>query len=229
VTTHYLPLSRDGEKGIDVWLALEAFELAIHKRFDVIVLVASDGDFLPLVRKLNTLGMRVMVLGWDFKYVDQNGNDRETRTAQVLLDEVTYPILMNPIIEDRTRRNDPLLNGLFVPRRETFAATPAVSMQPPAYPPVTTATGTGTIQNLKNGYGFICSDQGGPNMFFFHAEVLEADFLELRVGDRVEYQDGQNDRGPCAKQVRRISAVGANSPDGSGLVDYGNGLSESKA
>src|SRR5262249_46495342 len=29
VTTHYLPMSREGEKGIDVWLALEAFDLAI--------------------------------------------------------------------------------------------------------------------------------------------------------------------------------------------------------
>lgn len=30
VTTHFLPLSPQGEKGIDVWLALEAFELAIY-------------------------------------------------------------------------------------------------------------------------------------------------------------------------------------------------------
>ncbi len=36
VTTHYLPLRNFGgrreEKGIDVWLALEAFELAIYKK-----------------------------------------------------------------------------------------------------------------------------------------------------------------------------------------------------
>src|SRR5262245_58292308 len=29
VTTHYLPLGPDGEKGVDVWLALEALELTI--------------------------------------------------------------------------------------------------------------------------------------------------------------------------------------------------------
>jgi hypothetical protein len=40
VVTHYLPLGPEGEKGIDVWLALEAYELAIYKRFDVSVLVA---------------------------------------------------------------------------------------------------------------------------------------------------------------------------------------------
>lgn len=73
-----------------MWLALEAYELAIYKRFDVSVLVACDGDFRPLVRKLNTLGTRVVLLAWDFKYFDATGQERETRTAQVLLDEVSY-------------------------------------------------------------------------------------------------------------------------------------------
>ena len=88
VTTHYLPLSPDGEKGIDVWLALEAMELALFKRFNVVVLVVCDGDFLPLVRKLNTLGTRVAVLAWDFQYVDGNGNDR--------------PFLLDPSVLGRT-------------------------------------------------------------------------------------------------------------------------------
>ena len=80
----YLPLGPEGaEKGIDVWLALEAFELTIYRRYDVSVLLACDCDFLPLVRKLNTIGTRVMFLGWDFSYVDRNSQDRETRTSQV--------------------------------------------------------------------------------------------------------------------------------------------------
>jgi cold shock CspA family protein len=211
VTTHYLPLTREGEKGIDVWLALEAYELAIYKRFDVIVLVVCDGDFLPLVRKLNTLGTRVMVLGWDFQYVDTNGNDRETRTAQVLLDEVTYPIMMHPIVEDRARLRDPLVNGLFVPRKE-FAFPPNAARPAGSSLPAPTAAApsgpviNGWIQTLKNGYGFIVSDQGGPNMFFFHEDVFDIDFFDLKPGDRVQYVLGQNDRGSCAKEVRRIAA-----------------------
>ncbi len=216
VTTHYLPLTREGEKGIDVWLALEAFELAIYKRFDVIVLVVCDGDFLPLVRKLNTLGTRVMVLGWDFRYIDPNGNDRETRTAQVLLDEVTYPIMMHPIVEDRARLRDPLINGLFVPRKE-FGSSPLIprpAALAPASPSQQTplpggekgaSASTGWIQTLKNGYGFIVPDQGGSNMFFFHEDVFDVDFLDLKTGDRVQYVVGQNDRGVCAKEVRRLA------------------------
>ncbi len=207
VTTHYLPLAREGERGIDVWLALEAFELAMYKRFNVSVLVASDGDFLPLVRKLNTIGTRVMVLGWDFRFVDQNGNERETRTAQVLLDEVTYPIMMSDVIENRARQTDPIVNGLFVPRKDYAAAPVRPVATPPAAAPATGAppVSTGTIQTLKNGFGFITPDQGGPNMFFFHLDVLDDDFLDLRAGERVEYVLGQNERGPCAKQVRRVA------------------------
>ena len=106
-------------KGIDVWLALETYELAIYKRFDVIVLIACDGDFLPLVRKLNALGARVMLLGWGFSYIDQSGKDRETRTAQVLLEEVTYPVLMHQIIDDRSRKGDQRIDQLFVPHKES--------------------------------------------------------------------------------------------------------------
>ncbi|MDR3115697.1 MAG: NYN domain-containing protein, partial [Treponema sp.] len=100
IVTHYLPL-RYGEnnvwqeKGIDVWLALEAYELAIYKRFDVLVLVAGDGDYVPLVRKLNTLGTRVMLICWDYSYYNENGALAETKTSRQLLDEVLYPVLMH--------------------------------------------------------------------------------------------------------------------------------------
>ena len=64
VQTHYLPVKdlqgRKREKGIDVLMALETFELCIYKRYDVIALVASDGDHLPLVRKLHTLGCKTL-------------------------------------------------------------------------------------------------------------------------------------------------------------------------
>jgi cold shock CspA family protein len=201
VTTHYLPISTEKETGIDVWFALEAFEQAIYKRFNVCVLIACDGDYVPLARKLNTVGARVMVLGWDFKYVDDQGEERETRTSQWLLGEVTYPVLMSNIIEDRTRRNDPLINALFVPRKDFSSGSPVLGEH------TTTAPANsfeGTIQTLKEGYGFITSSDPaspGQTFFFFHAEVLNADFNDLKPGDHVRFQLGTNPRGPCAVQV----------------------------
>jgi len=218
ITTHYLPLSPNGEKGIDVWLALEAFEQSIHKRYDVTVLVACDGDFQPLVRKLNSIGTRVMVLAWDFKYIDQNGEDRETRTAQVLLDEASYPVMMSRAIDDRSRHHDPLINGLFVPKSDynnSFASTPSRSRSysddqdararldntEPDQPRL-----QGRIQNIKNGFGFITPDEGGPNLFFYHLDVEGVAFTDLYIGETVSYVMGRNNRGPCAMLVARVEA-----------------------
>jgi hypothetical protein len=142
VTTHYLPLGPDGEKGIDVWLALEAYELSIYKQFDVLVLVACDGDFRPLLRKLNTVGTRVMLLAWDFEYTDRHNVQKLTRTAQVLLDEATYPVLMHQIIDDRSLRNDQQINKLFLYPKDEQAILNAISYGTPM--PVASSTTTPT-------------------------------------------------------------------------------------
>jgi cold shock CspA family protein len=114
VITHYLPMRRGSEKGIDVWLALEAFEQTLYKHFDVLVLIAGDSDFVPLARKVNSLGTRIMVLGWDFVYTDATGQERETVTSKLLLDEVSYPVMMNEVIDDAAKRDNPAVRTLFV-------------------------------------------------------------------------------------------------------------------
>lgn len=200
IITHYLPLSGGGEKGIDVWLALEAFELAIYKRFDVSVLIAGDGDYLPLIRKLNTLGTRVMVLGWDFAYVDNDGTERTTRTAQTILNEATYPILMNNVIDDRSRQSDPLIENLFF--KPKYKPDTSEEKQPMAH----SSNKTGIIFNIKDGYGFINPDEGSENIFFHYTDVTGCDFNELKNNDKVQFQEGENDKGVCAKMVKRIDA-----------------------
>ncbi len=129
VVTHYLPVKTyqgfRQEKGIDVWLALEAFELAQYKRFDVVVLITSDGDYVPLIRKLNTVGSRIMVLSWDFEFQNEQGEKQVTRTSQDLLEEVSYPVAMHELIDNRIRKNDPVIQNLFVKQaqaRPTFTA-----------------------------------------------------------------------------------------------------------
>jgi len=113
IATHYFGIDTrqqpPKEVGIDVWLALEAYDLAVHKKFDVLALVGSDSDYVPLVRKLNSIGTRVMLLAWDFQ------TDRsQTRTAQGLINECSYPIMMHDEIDNRAKQQDPLITGLFV-------------------------------------------------------------------------------------------------------------------
>lgn len=139
VVTHYLPVKTyqgyRQEKGIDVWLALEAFELAQYKKFDVVVLITSDGDYVPLIRKLNTLGSRIMVLSWDFEFLNEQGEKQVTRTSQDLLEEVSYPVGMHALIDDRSRKNDMSIQNLFVKpqARPTFTAPPAGNVNGSSY------------------------------------------------------------------------------------------------
>lgn len=210
VTTHYQPIRTFGthrsEGNTEVWLALEAFELAIHKRFDVVVLIASDGDYVPLVRKLNTLGTRVMVMSWEFSYVDDQGRDRVSQTSRDLIAEAAFPVFVNEQIDSAPEGTDAVIDALFVPRREERFVPPTPVPRRPEREEVdynsfnsADANGngprkTGTIKALKDSYGFINSYP--RDAFFFHTNISNYDFGDLQVGDEVEYteettQDGR--------------------------------------
>ena len=200
VITHYLPLvsvsGRKREKGIDVWLALDAFEMALYKKFDIVVLIASDGDYVPLARKLNTLGTRVMVLAWEFEYNDDFGNLRTTRTSQDLLREVTYPVLMHELIDNPTEDNQDLIDSLFVHKNteETNHAGGENEGENRHNKPQRSThnlidDGKFHLSNiiaLKPGYGFI--EYPDNNLFFHYSEVEGVDFNDLRVNDPVRFQ-----------------------------------------
>ena len=207
VTTHYLPVrttffGQRQERGIDVWMALEAFELALHKQFDVLVLIASDSDFVPLVRKLHTLGVRVMLFAWDYDFYDEEGRRRSTVTSQALWEEVTYPLAMQDVITDD---NDPQfpVNRLFVERKRNLPNAPAEGEEPE---PVVEdgESKRSTIFSLKDGYGFVNFPQTN-NLFFHFSFLVDTDFNDLREGDMVEFTLSKNDRGePIARNVKLI-------------------------
>lgn len=223
VITHFLPLNTraNGEKGIDVWLALEAYEMAALKQYDLLVLIACDSDFVPLVRKLNAMGTRVMVMAWDFEYVDEFGNRRVTVTAQTLINEASYPVNMHDIIDDKTRLNSTLLENLFVPgsssdyesnnnhysnhHRGEHPHNGGSNSQYQSRPieqkhPQRDKRLVGQVQNVKEGYGFIETDSPGRNLFFYWEDV-DGDFNEIQPGDWVEYSLGYNHRGECAIEI----------------------------
>jgi uncharacterized LabA/DUF88 family protein/cold shock CspA family protein len=210
VITHYLPLKTRGgrleEKGIDVWLALEAFELALYKKYNVVVLIASDGDYVPLVRKLNTLGTRVMVLSWDFEYRTDAGKEMVTRTSQDLLEEVTYAVPMHEIIENRAKRNDPIINNIFVQDAPKYVDNRESDNK----------IRQSTIVSVKNGYGFIYARP--DNLFFHYSDVVEGDFNELADGDSVEYMIGRNREG--GEVARNVKKIRTQPIDNSGNSEY---------
>lgn len=42
-----------------------------------------------------------MVLGWGFEYTNDFGKEMTTRTSQDLIEEVSYPVAMHEIIDNR--------------------------------------------------------------------------------------------------------------------------------
>jgi cold shock CspA family protein len=215
VVTHYLPLGSHGEKSIDIWYALEVYEQAVAGKFDVVVLVASDGNFVALARKLNALGVRVMVLGWDFS-VESNGVTKETVTSQRLLSEVSYPLLMSDLVNQGLVDNDPAIEALFVSVREDRRKDlmpeddiPHGVSAPSDYNPQDDEhfgeEMQGSIKAIKNGFGFITPEDQSEDLYFYWADLENCDFAELQEGDEVVFEKSGNQRGPCAKRIELLA------------------------
>jgi len=188
IVSHYLPL-RFGdnntvqEKGIDVWLALEAYELAIYKHFDILVLVAGDGDYVPLVRKLHTVGTQVMLICWDFSYHNENGDVVETKTSRQLQEEVFFPVLMCQRIE---QNDSDYIKELFVTEKN-YEKFPVVNLKTEIFPLPEQEELVSTIYSINpNGFGFI-KDEERNNVFFHYSRVTNCEFYELKFGMKVKF------------------------------------------
>ena len=216
IVSHYLPLRYAGdgvaaqEKGIDVWLALEAYELAIYKHFDILVLIAGDGDYVPLVRKLHTLGTQVMLVCWDFSYHNESGDVVETKTSRQLLSEVFFPVQMNQKID---QGHNEYIKDLFVQERTPERGGPEWVNSPgpsakPETPAETVEECVSTICNVSpNGFGFIKDDEKN-NIFFHYSRLANCDFSELKVGMKVRYtieedeERSKRNETPCYRATR---------------------------
>ena len=64
------------------------------------------------------------------------------------------------------------------------------------------ATGTVKFFNDQKGFGFITQDDDA-NELFVHVSAVQSG--TLNEGDKVEYEVGQGQKGPCATNVRTIS------------------------
>ncbi len=65
------------------------------------------------------------------------------------------------------------------------------------------AEGTVKWFSEKKGYGFIQQD-GGEDLFVHHSAIDMPGFKTLNEGDRVSFEVEDSDRGPKAKNVKKI-------------------------
>ncbi len=201
LVTHYFPIKsfhgKREEKNVDVHLALEAYDMATCGKMDVMVLIASDGDFVPLIRKINAMGVRVMLISWDFEFTNDEGQRMVTKTSQALIKEVSYPLQMHEMIDSRQGSIDPLLVNLFVPDDNPGSTADRGNEA------VNEEVQEGEILSLKNGYGFI--KYPNNNLFFHYTDVENVDFNDLITGDMVIFTVERKFNGQdVAKNVRKV-------------------------
>lgn len=89
------------EKGIDVWFALETYELAMYRDFDFIVMITGDADYEMLARKIKSLKKPAILLSWHY--------DQQNPTAKALKEEISYHIDINSLL-----KTDPTLPGRII-------------------------------------------------------------------------------------------------------------------
>ena len=221
VTTHFWPITDGIEKSVEVALSLEAYEMTHMKNYDVCVLVAGDSDYTPLVQKIQATGTRVMVLGWEFDFVNERGTHHETHVARKLMSSAVYPILMSDVIETQNYGPGAPLS-LFVSRApETYGEDNDKSywsdqnddeQQEQAEAPVQEqevelreGEKLGKIVLINSqGWGFIAPETGDVDIFFHYADLVDASFDKLRHNNRVCYVEGQNEKGAIAREIRVI-------------------------
>ena len=94
---HLREVEKDGkmtiiEKGIDVWFALEAYEIALFREFDYVVLITGDADHEMLIRKLKAIKTKPILLTWNL--TEQNA------TSRLLSEEAFEHIELSDVVEE---------------------------------------------------------------------------------------------------------------------------------
>ena len=133
IVPHYLELSetlrpestendpqyRLMQKGVDVHLALDVLDYAHDNRLDIAVLVTGDGDFVPLVRKVTSLGGQVLLAHFTIdQWVDDNGfHHKPTYASRALIDCASWTLDFNQLVRDPNWKAE-VKSLFFVPKSE---------------------------------------------------------------------------------------------------------------
>ncbi len=99
------------EKGVDVWFALEAYELATFRKFDYVVLITGDADHQMLIHKLKALKTKTVLLTWNICDMDA--------TSGTLSEEAGRHWELSEIVD-----NNPQLKRMLLYRLREPAVTP---------------------------------------------------------------------------------------------------------
>lgn len=233
VNTHYLPLKRKNgklqSKGINIWLALDAYEMTLLKKLDLVVLVTSDTDFKPLIRKLHSIGTKTLLLSWNIDSEEEAYG--MTNISKDLTELVTFYIdvadciandpektqkLFIPKVEKESYGNDYLSSSKNWTNKHSYYQKSYWTKDSRMNEEVEYDEENrieSEICALKSGFGFI---HHTPNNLFFHSsDMFEGfSFNDLLEGDAVEFQiHTKPDGSLVAKHIKILFGGDAYSED----------------
>ena len=175
ITRHDLPLHNGKEKGVDVLLALEAWDRAMTVPLDWVVLLTGDSDFAPLASRLTARGVHVIVPVVDIKTV-QAPPAWTPRTAAPLRAATPFTPGFDELFAPGDQADYPL-------RRAFVRSSQAVAS------PVGAPRGRrrGTVATWKTGqaHGFITDTRGGS--WFVSRDELPDGLTLLLAGTPVSF------------------------------------------
>lgn len=101
IETKFNPMSQtQGEKGIDVAMAIDILQIGMEGIMDVAILITGDGDFVPLVRALMKKGMSVIVA-----YFEYEDNGKKSFANERLKEASNYTLNINGLETDKEYKN----------------------------------------------------------------------------------------------------------------------------
>ncbi|USX48983.1 NYN domain-containing protein [Lentzea sp. HUAS12] len=175
ITRHDLPLHNGKEKGVDVQLALEAWDRAMTVPLQWVVLLTGDSDFAPLASRLTARGVHVIVPVVDIRTV-QAPPAWTPRTAAPLRAATPFTPGFDALFAPGDQADYPL-------RRAFVRSSQAVAS------PVGAPRGRrkGTVASWKTGqaHGFITDTRGGS--WFVSRDELPSGLTLLLAGTPVSF------------------------------------------
>ncbi len=185
-------------------LSLELYEKAITTPLDVVVIIAGGVAYLPLIDKLKSRGVDVIVVGWEILRTDDL--EHEANCNEQLLANADHSLVINTILDDNPEGLKGFLTEMGAPKHivddsdeviGTISNSDEIGLSIGEW-------SVSEIINLKHNFGFIKND---TQNIFFHEVDYSGDFSQLEIGDNVEFVlDKSADGQILARNVSKVES-----------------------